>query len=169
MLWLYNFLKVTVTTLVSFLEPPLFQNSSTKNQCKSYFKIAGRPYALLHGGCRGVRLHGTSTTIAAECGVRARGIVYYNRYPPSTYLLIKRTSIDSYTHWIRRKLRKAIKALVFANRPCTSAWSSCDWLQPTRKNRGQIFFRESYELKSNFQGFYFHRYATFPHTIHIQF
>jgi hypothetical protein len=33
----------------------------------------------------------------------------------------------------------------------------------------KIFFWENYELKSKFRGFYFHRYATFPHTVHIQF
>jgi hypothetical protein len=77
----------------------------------------------------------------------------------------------SSTHLIRRTLRKAIKALVFANKPCTRAWSTrlAIGYNPRVKIGVKIFSRESYELKSNFRGFYFHRSATFPHTTHIQF
>jgi hypothetical protein len=39
---------------------------------------------------------------------------------------------------------------------------------PRFKIEGRNNFRESYELKSNFRGSYFNRYATCPHTIHIQ-
>ena len=79
------------------------------------------------------------------------------------------------TRWTRRKLCTAIKALVFANRPCKRASSTrlSIGYNPRLKIGIKIIFRESYELKFNFRGFYFHRYATFPrtisNTIHIQF
>jgi len=81
------------------------------------------------------------------------------------------TYMYSCTHWIRRTLHKAIKALVFANRPCTRAWSTrlAIGYNPRVKIEVKINFWESYELKTNFRGSYFHRSTSFPHTTHIQF
>ena len=90
-------------------------------------------------------------------------------------ILYIKPNIDcGYTHWIRRKLRKGgqgHKSFSFCEQTLHKGLidASCDWLQSTRKNRGLNIFRESYKLKSNFRGLYFHRYATFPHTAHIQF
>jgi hypothetical protein len=76
------------------------------------------------------------------------------------------------THWTRRKLHAAIKTFVFANRPCKRAWSTRLAIahNPRLKIGAKLNFRESYELRNSiFRGSYFHRYTTFPHTIHKQF